>query len=324
MLATSTALAQSVVLVRPDLSDKVLVEAFNRLRGELGAQHFEVIVVDAPEAAITPEAIDRLAQDKGAFAAISFTRRADTTTADVWLADRTTGKTTVRTLALTGVPDAPSVLAVRSVDLLRESLRELASEKAPPPEVVHVDRRPVPPAVRAFAEREPPSWRLRLEGTALGEAGKVGAGYGVGLALSRRLSERFRAGIALAGPLIGASYRASDGTASVRQELAWLELEVTAYRAGAFAVEGVLGAGAYHLDARSEVDPPLVSREKAVTSFETSLGVLLELHATDAVAAVAGVSALALTPRPGVAIAEERTLLREPLVRAFAGMGVDF
>lgn len=324
MLASLTASAQSVVLVRPEVSDKVLVEAFNRLRGELGSQSFEVIVVDAPEGASTPEAIDRLAQDKGAFAAISFTRRADTTTADVWIADRTTGKTTVRTLALTGVRDAPSVLAVRAVDLLRESLRELNSAEAPPPEVAHVDRRPVPPAVRAFVQSEPPPWRLRLEGTALVETGRVGAGYGVGLALSRRLSERFRAGLALAGPLIGASYRDTNGKASIRQELAWVELDANAYRAGPFAVAGVLGAGVYHLDARAQVEPPLVSRENQVTTFLSSLGLLLELRATDAVSAHAGVAALALAPRPGVAIADERTLFHEPLVRAYAGMEVDF
>jgi hypothetical protein len=324
MLATSTASAQSVVLVRPEVSDKVLVEAFNRLRGELGAQRFEVILVDAPEGASTPEAIDRLAQDKGAFAAISFTRRADTTTADVWIADRATGKTTVRTLALKGVHDAPSVLAVRAVDLLRASLRELKSDATPPPEVVHVDRRPVPPAVRAFVHSEPPAWRLRLEGTALLETGRVGAGYGVGLALSRRFSERFRGGLALAGPLIGGSYRDTNGTASVRQELAWLELDVTAYRAGPFALVGVAGAGGYHRDARAPVVPPGVSRGSPGTSFATTLGLLFELHATEAVSVHAGAAALALGPRPGVAIAEERTLFQEPLVRAYAGMGVDF
>jgi len=324
MLVSFTASAQSVVLVRPELSDKVLVEAFNRLRGELGAQRFEVIVMDAPEGPNTPEAIDRLAQDKGAFAAISFTRRADTTTADVWIADRTTGKTTVRTLALTGVRDAPSVLAVRAVDLLRESLRELKSEPAPPPEVVHVDRRPVPPAVRAFVHTEPPAWRLRLEGTALVETGRVGVGYGVGLALSRRLSERFRAGVALAGPLIGGSYRNANGTASVRQELAWFELDATAYRTGPWSLVGVAGAGVYHLDARSQVEPPFISRENQVTSFASTLGLLIELDATETLSVHAGATALALTPRPGVAIAEERTLFQQPLVRAFAGMAVDF
>jgi hypothetical protein len=324
MLATSMAFAQSVVLVRPPVSDKVLVEAFNRLRAELGLQAFEVVVVDAPAGPNTPETIDRLAQEKGAFAAISFARRADTTTADVWIADRATGKTTVRTLALRGVEDAPSVLAVRSVDLLRESLRELGPGDAPPPEVAHVDRRPVPPEVRAFARTEVPAWRLRLEGTALVETAGIGVGYGVGLALLHRFSERFDAGVGLAGPLVGASYEPSTGSASVRQELAWLELDATAYRAGPFGMKGTLGLGVYHLEARSEVSPPWSSRSDQVTSLSASLGLLLELHATAAVSALAGVSAIALTPRPGVAVGPERTLFREPLLRASVGMGVDF
>jgi len=323
--SAAPARAQSVVLVRPPVSDRVLVEAFNRLRAELGLQDFEVVVVEAPEGPSTPESIDHLAQERGAFAAISFARRADTTTADVWIADRATGKTTVRTLALRGVVDAPSVLAVRSVDLLRESLHELGPADAPPPpEVVGVDRGPVPEQVRAWAAPERPPWRLRLEGTALGETSSVGLGYGVGLALSRRLASSVTLGVGLAGPLVGGSFRASSGSASIRQELAWLELAATPYRTGPFGLGATLGVGVYHLEARSEVNPPLSSRSDQVTSFASSLGLFAELHATDTVAAVGGVSALALTPRPGVAVGPERALFREPLIRAFLGMAVDF
>lgn len=323
-MTAGAAFAQSVVLVRPPVSDKLLVEAFNRLRAELGLQAFEVVVVEPLTDPHYPEAIDELAQAKGAFAAISFARRADARNADVWIADRATGKTTVRTLALDDVPDAPSVLAVRTVDLLRESLRELAPGRPPPPEVARVDPRPVPAPVRAFAQRERPPFRLRLTGTALVELRDVGAGYGVGIALSRRLSDRFTLGLGFAGPLLGASYRASTGSASIRQELGWAELGVTAARSGIFSVEGTLGLGLYHLTARSEVAPPLSSRSDDVTSFAGSLGALFELDATDSVAAVAGISAVLLTPRPGVAIGSERTLFLEPLLRAELGMAVNF
>jgi hypothetical protein len=311
-------------LVRPSVSDKLLVEAFNRLRAELGLQAFEVLVVEPPEDVSSPAALDRLAQDKDAFAAIAFARRADQTSADVWIADRATGKTTLRTLALDDVPDAPSVLAVRTVDLLRESLRELAPGRAPAPEIVGVDRRPLPEPVRAFVRRERPPFRLRLTGTALVELRDVGAGYGVGIAFSRRLSERFALGLGFAGPLVGATYRASTGTASIRQELGWAELGVTALRAGIFGVEGTLGLGVYHLEARSEVAPPLASRSDDVTSFAGSFGALFELDATEAVAVVAGISGVLLTPRPGVAIGPERTLLLQPLMRAELGMAVNF
>jgi hypothetical protein len=67
-----------------------------------------------------------------------------------------------------------------------------------------------------------------------------------------------------------------------------------------------------------------VSQSDHVTSFAASLGVLLDLSLTNTVAAVGGVSALALTPRPGVAVASERTLFLEPLLRAELGMAVNF
>lgn len=324
LLVSGRAHAQSVVLVRPAVNDRVLVEAFNRLRGELGQEAFEVVVADAPPGASTPEAIEKLAQEKHAFAAISFTRRAGTTTADVWIADRATGKTMMRTLALHGVADAPSVLAVRAVDLLRESLRELEPGEAPPPEVVGVDRGPLPEEVREWAKPEPPPWRLRLEGTLLGEMRDVGLGYGVGLALGRRVASHWRVGVGLAGPLLGATYRADTGRASVRQELAWVELGFTAYRSSSLSLETLAGIGVYHLEARSEVSPPYASKSDQVTSALASLGLSLDLYLTDNVGFVLGAAAVALTPQPGVAIGPERTLYAEPLVRGFAGLGVDF
>lgn len=301
----------------------MLVEAFNRLRAELGLQSFEVVVVDAPDGASTPESVDRLAQEKGAFAAISFTRRADTTTADVWIADRATGKTTVRTLALRGVPDAPSVLAVRAVDLLRESLQELGPEQ-PPPEVANVDRRPLPEVVRQWARPPRPPWRLRLEATALGEVTGLTLAYGVSIGLARRLSDSVSLGLAFAGPLVGGTYEASTGTATAHQELGWVELGVTAYDNDVLELGGTLGAGVYHMTARSEVKPPLASRSDDVLSAMATLGVGANLHATEAVSLTAGFAALLVTPRPGVAVGPEETLLSEPLLRASLGMTVDF
>jgi hypothetical protein len=323
LLGARTASAQSVVLVRPPESDRVLIEAFNRLRAELGLQAFEVVVVDAPEGPSTAESLEHLAQQRAAFAAISFARRADTTTADIWLADRATGKTTVRTLALRGVADAPSVLAVRSVDLLRESLRELGPT-GPPPEVMNVERGPLPEEVRAWVKPSPPPWRLRLGGTVLGEVTGVSVAYGVGISLSRRLSDRFELGLSVAGPMVGGSYTAATGTASVHQELGALELLVTAYRSERFRCGGSLGAGIYHLTARSEVSPPYASQSDNVLSALGSLGAFADLYATEVVSVTAGASALALTPRPGVAIGPEQTLFSEPLLFAFLGMGVDF
>lgn len=315
--------AQSVVLVRPPEGDRVLLEAFNRLRAELALQSFEVVVADPPRDMGTPEAVEQLARDNTAFAAISFTRRADTTTADVWIADRATGKTTVRTLALRGTQDAPSVLAVRSVDLLRESLRELGPEP-PPPDVVNVDPRPVPEAVRKWVKPSPPPWRLQLEGTALGGVSGLSLAYGVGVALSYRVTDRLRFGIGAAGPLVGGTYSASTGKATAHQELGWVELLLAAYQTERLRLGGSLGAGVYHLTARSEVTPPYAPKSDDVLSALGSVGAFIDVYPASAVALTAGLSALALTPRPGVAVGPEQTVFSQPLFRVALGMGVDF
>jgi hypothetical protein len=318
------ALAQRVVLVRPPSSDALLVEAFNRLRAELRLQSFEVVVVDADPALASADSVGSAAQREDAFAGISITRRAGATSADVWIADRVTGKTTLRTLALQSQREAPSVLAVRAVDLLRSSLRELPPGEEAPPDVVSVDRDPVPENVREWARPEPPSWKLRVEGGALGAVSGVGLAYGGGAALSFRVAERFRIGVAFFGPLVGGEWTTTTGTAIVRQELAWLEGTFVALRTAAFELGVTLGAGAYHLKATAEVEPPLVARSDAVWSALGSVGPSAALHVTESLSLGVELAALGLTPRPGVAIAEDQMLFEMPAFRVALGLGVEF
>jgi hypothetical protein len=323
-LVAPDALAQRVVLVRPPNSDAVLVEAFNRLRAELRLQSFEVVVVDADPALASPESLGAAAQREDAFAGISITRRAGATSADVWIADRVTGKTTLRTLALKRERDAPSVLAVRAVDLLRSSLREIPPGEEAPADVVHVERTPVPDSVREWARPPPPPWRLRVEGGALGAATGVGLAYGGGAALSRRLSDSFRVGVAFFGPLVGGSWQTSTGTADARQELAWLEGTVTAWRGGAFEIGVTAGLGVYHLAASSEVEPPLVSTSDDVWSALGSVGPSFTFRASDNLSFGAELSVMGLTPRPGIAVAEDEMVFQMPVFRAAIGLGVEF
>jgi hypothetical protein len=323
LLFAAPARAQRVVLLRPPGSDALLVEAFNRLRAELRLQSFEVVVVDADPALASPDSVGSAAQRENAFAGISITRRAGSTSADVWIADRVTGKTTMRTLALESQREAPSVLAVRAVDLLRASLRELPPGEEAPPDVVSADRGPVPERVRDWA-RPPPPWKLRVEGGALGAPSGVGLAYGGGAALSFRFADRFRAGVAFFGPLVGGSWTTETGTAVVRQELAWLEGTFVALRAGALELGVTFGAGAYHLAATSEVEPPLVARSDAVWSALGSVGPSAWLHVTESLSFGTELAVMGLTPRPGVAIAEDERVFGMPAFRLALGLGVEF
>jgi hypothetical protein len=318
------AAAQRVVLVRPANSDAVLVEAFNRLRAELRLQSFEVVVVDADPALASAESVGEAAQRESAFAGISITRRAGATSVDVWIADRVTGKTTLRTLALTRESDAPSVLAVRAVDLLRSSLREMPPGEEAPADVARVDRTPAHEKVRDWARPPPPPWRLRVEGGALGALSGVGLAYGGGAALSRRLSASLRLGVAFFGPLVGGSWKTSTGTATARQELAWLEGTLLVWRGGAFEIGVTAGLGAYHLAASSEVEPPLVSTSDDVWSALGSVGPSFTFRASENLSFGAELGVMGLAPRPGIAVAEDEMVFQMPVFRAAIGLGVEF
>lgn len=322
-LLTGSALAQRVVLVRPEGSDTLLAEAFTRVRAELLLQDFEVVVV-ASEGSGSPESIADAASRENAFAAIKLTRRAGGRSADVWLADRVTGKTTLRSLELAGQSDAPSVLAVRTVDLLRSSLREFGPGTAPPPEVKGVVRGPLAPEIESFTAAAPSAFVLRVGAAALFQTTEPGAAYGPGLSLERRFSPLFRGGLALAGPLLGASFQATSGRAFVRQELAALEGTVVVLDRASLELGVVAGLGVYHLEARAEVDPPFVARTDQVTSALASVGLELRFRFTTHVGAALGGQAMALAPRPGVAVGPERVIYHLPVVRAGAGVTVDF
>ncbi|HEY4159867.1 MAG TPA: hypothetical protein VGM29_17270 [Polyangiaceae bacterium] len=323
-LFSARARAERVLLVRPTAPDAVLAEAFNRLRAELTLQGFETRVVELDPSASSPEALTELAQKQGAFAGISLTRRVGTPAAEVCIADRVTGKATLRTLALRNSVDAPSVLAIRAADLLRASLREFSPSERPPPEVVGVERGPAPALVRRFAERPPSRFRLSARVAALGVTQAFGPGYGPSLAFDARLVERFGVGLALTGPALGAAFDSANGSAALRQELGVARVWFALAESGGFELETALAAGVYRLDAQGEVTSPLLAKSAHVTSFAGGLALDATYRLTGALVLSGELSAFGLTPRPIVAVDAARSAMTFPFVSASAGVGVEF
>lgn len=321
-VAPGSAHAQRVLLVEPPARDVALSEAFNRLRAELELQDFEVEVLPISEHQLSPDELEEAAQRSDAFAGISLDRHGNGADADVSIADRVTGKITVRHLAIAG-EDSPRILAVRAVDLLRASLRELPPGDRPPPDVVGVSRAPAPPSLRAFTA-EPNHFQVSAAAVALTSYGSISNGYGAGLGLWYRPTERIGVGLSLVGPLLGARFRASTGRASLRQELGQLQLSLPISSPGRFEFGPVIGAGIYHLQAQGEVEPPLNGRTSTVWSFAASGGLEARCKLTRALALGGSVQGVLLTPRPVVAVDTEREELGQPLLLASAGLGVAF
>jgi hypothetical protein len=110
----------------------------------------------------------------------------------------------------------------------------------------------------------------------------------------------------------------------VRQELALLRGFWNLVPSSRWEIGPALGFGAYHLDARGEVELPFVAESDDLWSFAINGGLDAELFLTDALSLNAGLSALFLTPRPAVAIAGPPSDPASPLLAGTLGLGVSF
>lgn len=301
MMLASEARAQRVVLVRPKNDDPVLLDAFNRLGAELEIHHFETEIVETDVGPSPSEMLPEIARKANALASIALVQQTDRTSVQVWLADRVSGKTTMRTIDVGHGPDTSSVLAIRAVDLLRASLQEFEPGERPPPDVKGVDPNPVPPAVVELTAEPEDALRLRAGAVSIVEGPPFGVAIGPTLAVARRWGI-VEAGIGGAGPLVGARYATATGSATIRQELAWGEGRVLFVDSPRVDVAANARLGAYFLQADGQAVPPLISRSDRVWSGFGALGVDAELLLFGRVALGIGLHALGLWPRVGVAV----------------------
>ena len=310
-------------MVRPLSGDELFEEALHRLEAELALQGFSTVLVEPGEEEVTPARLTAWVTAHGAFAGISLARRRGATTAEICVADRVTGKTSLRTLEIGTSRDAPTVLAVRAADLLRSSLREFAPDEKPPEDVVDVVEQPPTDEVNRWAREPAARFRLQARFAVVGITQDIGPGWGPSLAFSDRLLDDFWIGALATGPAVGASFETSNGRASLDQALAVGRVLFVAYRSPRLELRPLLAVGVYHFDAQGNVEPPLIGRSASVTSFAAGLGFELDFHLTTALTLGGEVSGYFTTPRPAIAILDEQYEFHVPLVTASLGLGVE-
>ena len=312
--------SETVALLRPSDDASVLSDAFNRLRAELRLHHFDVAEVDERSDEPPSQHLAKVAARAHAIASVAFSVRADRALLDMWLLDRASGEANTRTLEVVLDEDAASTLAFRAVDVLTTSFPEVERSEppAPPPPRPAPRLKPAPPPA---PRRSPPTFRLRVHGVALYDGPALGFCYGPALGLNRVLG-RFELGLAFAGPLLGARLEGTEGSASLRQELAFVDARLHLVRTESFALSSAVGIGAHFLQAEGRAAPPLRSKNDAVYGVLVSAGVEGELFVSRNVALTLSLRAVALTPKQGVELLENRAELALPLLHAAAGVAV--
>ncbi|MDP9000532.1 MAG: hypothetical protein M3O46_10520 [Myxococcota bacterium] len=281
----SPALADSVriALVRPPVSSAAIAEALTRIQGELTADGFEVVLVDAP-GALDAASTGADKQDVGAIASLGVFVDTGAHVAVLRVIDRLTNKIVVRKTAIQAPETSrlAEVLAVRAVELLRASLLELLMESRPPPESGTPPpaeaRKATQWAAHALSQTRPSMWAVEA-GTAL----LLGFG-GVGPALLGVI----RICAAVVGPLSARATVAGLGTeprvdappgsvsgasATVGQQLGFAELVVGPWADAPVHPIVSVGAGALHATVTGQPGSgPFVGLTSARWSFAADAG----------------------------------------------------
>jgi hypothetical protein len=322
----SPASAQRIVLLRPKTADPALLQAFGRLKGELMTYDFEVVVVDAAELDASPGRLARAAEDARAVASVSLVRTEGLATADVWISDRVTGKTTMRTIATSEDREASTVLAVRAVDLLRTSLREFAPGERAPKDVVGASPERAPAHVREWAAEKPVRhpWSVEAGVVVQSTLSRLGSTFGPAISLGYDPSERVAVALGFQGPLSGA--RASDDSASLklRNEQAFAELRYRAIlrKSWSLAATGVVGV--HHLEVDGTAKPPYVGRSDSAFTALGGAGFAFELNVARNVGLLVSGRVVFLGPRPVARLAEETLSYGRPALQGGASLRVEF
>jgi hypothetical protein len=320
------ATAQRIVLLRPRTADPALAEAFGRLKGELLTYDFEVIVIEAGDVTPTPPELARAAEQARAVASISLVRSQGLATADVWISDRVTGKTTMRTIATAEGREASGVLAVRAVDLLRTSLRELGPGDRPPPEVVGARPERAPARVREWATGEPRRrlWWVEAAFVLQSTLSTLGAVYGPSISIGASPLERVDLDISFQGPLSGAEASLNGAKVSLQTQQLFAELRYRPIARTRWAVEATASAGAHRFEVDGNAQAPYIGRSDSALTALVAPGVGLELRLLPSALLVASGRAVFLAPRPVVRAAGTEVAYGRPALQAGAGLRVEF
>jgi hypothetical protein len=239
-----------VVLAQPSAPDEVVAEVATRVRAELAAAAFEVVIVTLPPGANPRDQVEAASLEPRPIATLAIVRLEGRPAVDVWVYDRLTEKTSVKRLDLGKRADAEntSALAIHAVELLRASLLETRTRSR-----AAASARVVPREVGDWVERAVAPPTTLLEGRTIAVAGAVlhsFRGVGPAFAPAVRISLGSPEGLAgrfsFVGPAFGASLEGPKGTAFVRQELAMIEIVYAPSRRWLSPMISI-GAGGYHL-----------------------------------------------------------------------------
>lgn len=244
-----------------------------QLEAELQLLGFEVVPIE-PTDTTSVDDLQQLARERGVAAVIRVDAREGELV--LWVVDRVTGKTVIRTVQVGAEADAARIAAVRAIDLLRASFRELEERPRPPEAEVAPT-----PIVRRVVRPRAPRFGLALAPMIAGAVGGVGPTAHVVLAFEAMPHPRVGLGVRGVAPIAGARVSAAQGSARVHVGWATVGPRVRLRPADRTVLPSMgLGIGPAFVGMRGEAKGGYVGRRDLVTTaiFELDAALAIAVH----------------------------------------------
>jgi hypothetical protein len=318
----SSASAHAISVLRPDAADAVLTEAYSRLCGELRMYGFEVRLLDARGGLPDPDAPPAEVGTGDVIGAVVLLRAAGQASAKIWIAEE--ASRSVRITVSIDDADAPSLLAIRTADLLRASLRDVAAPATTGPQPASAGA--ALPAIAVVETQQPRGQRWYVEAGAslLWETGEWGAGAAPSVRFGRRVSEHFALSLAVDAPVMSQTYRTAGATARLRYELVGLAMAWRAVAHRRVSVDLSQGLGVMHLSVRGEAQSPWTGQTAAGWAATATTGASLGLHLSDHAGVAVSLAAVFALPRPAIEVADATHVAHQPFLLTSAGFQYGF
>jgi hypothetical protein len=291
----------SVVLLELETPSPRSEETQTRARAELVAAGFRVIV-KRREHGDTRTSLEQAMRESGSVAAIAINAQTGSSVAEVWVSDRLTGKLSIRPVETGGAQDTPSLLAIRSVELLRASLIELEnpSKDVPvvetPPEIAAFTRRREVEATTSARE----GFGIEVKAVGIITTDPITPAFAPGIGVTYVSAPGFGARVSWTGPSVGGGIDGALGKARLLQGLAIAEALFVPPLDAPIYVTFNTGIGLYYVSASGDLADPELAKSEDAAALAFSFGAGFGFPITEAFSL--GVEAFGAITVPRVAI----------------------
>jgi hypothetical protein len=137
VLGDGPRLAGVVLILQPTAASPTARRSIARIRDELLADRFQVVLVDSTSAGEPGAIVERAAHDYGAEAILTLFGDPETGQAELWVVERAGGRVAIRRamVAIAEPERMPEVLSTRALELLRATALELSIETTRAPQL---------------------------------------------------------------------------------------------------------------------------------------------------------------------------------------------